>query len=167
MAGTNPGGLVATTACPSGMGYDVGLAGKSKVYACQTTFTNMSGNTADTQCKNGYTLCMTGTSVDLNACSQVGTATQGFFISAVEVHRDSNYQTYCGQPTSQHPDPMWAGCGRMLTTNISTMVPCPGFTQALDCPATGTFNCSGQMINARITDVANSDQAGGVLCCGP
>lgn len=157
------GGPVSTNACPSGMGYDV-TTGSKKAYACQTTFSNTTGNTADAQCKNGYRLCSSTTNIDLAACSRVGASTGGFFISSLEVHRNTANEIFCGTPTTGHPLPMWAGCGRTLTTTVSQ---CGGFSMALDCPQTGTFNCNNQTQTARIDDVTNSDAAGGVLCCAP
>jgi hypothetical protein len=164
---TTSGSLVSTNACPSGMGYDITLPGKSKVYACPATFNNMSGSTADVQCKNGYMLCQSTTNVDLTACAKVGMATGGFFISSVEAKHDNQGENVCGTPSSGHPYPMWAGCGRMLTTTIAQGGNCSGFTEVLDCPATGTFSCAGNLQSARIGDAINTDARNGVLCCGP
>jgi len=167
--GDMAGGPVVTNACPSGMGYDVGIPGQSKVYACQTTFSNTAGNTADAQCKNGYTICQNATNVNFPACSRVGAATNGFFISAEEVHRNSTgSEIFCGAPSSPRPYPLWAGCGRTQNTTSLAGGVCAGFTTALDCPQSGSpFNCGGKMMSAQLNDVSNSDPMSGVLCCGP
>lgn len=159
--------IVSTSACPSGIGYDVTLPGQKKVYACPTKISAAPGSTADSLCKAGYRLCQDSKNIDLTACGRVGSLSSGFFISAVAARRDDRGEVLCDAPTLGHPYPLWAGCGRTVPTVVAQGGDCQGFRMTLDCPQTGTFNCNGQTLFAQLTDVENNDPASGILCCAP
>lgn len=153
--------LTSTNACPSGMGYDVTAPGKPQVYACATKYSNMSGDTADGKCQNGYKLCTDANNLNQAACNKLGQANSSFFIANAEGKRRFNGQTtpQCGAPGSMEYA-IWAGCGK----GTSTFQPaCAGFGQANDCSFNGTFQCKGNNIG----DTINSDGSSGVLCCHP
>lgn len=153
-----PSTLMPAEGCPQGgLGFDVTAAGKPKVFACPTKFTNKTGQTADSQCAAPYVLCNSANNVDLAACSKAGKYQNGFFIANVEANRKfGGGSAQCGPPGGGEYA-LWAGCGRSATS-----VNCSGFTSALDC-GFSSFQCQG----SRIGDVINNDGASGVLCCHP
>jgi hypothetical protein len=154
-------GKVTTSACPSGMGFDVTAAGKPTVYACPTVFANKANMTADVQCKNGYSLCTNANNVDLALCSATGKNSNGYFIANVPAHRAAGQLVCSAGMTGQNL--AWSGCGKAGATIITGS--CQGFATAVTCAFGGqNFQCQAGPL---ITDISNTDPNSGVLCCHP